>query len=118
MSEKWNKILEVRSLINDELDKQRKANVLKSSQEAVVKINPSKMSESQRETLGLKIDWPFVLQMAEVHMHDSGDAVSIGATKFAKCERCWRHREDVGSQKNHPTLCSRCESAVSHLVAG
>lgn len=115
LNEKWLKILDVRSLINDELDKQRKAGVLKSSQEATVRLNPSKMNESQRATLGLKVDWPFVLQMADVQMDspDSpGEAVSIAATRFSKCERCWRHRADVGGSKDHPTLCGRCEGAV------
>ncbi len=103
LNEKWLKILEVRGMINDELDKQRKAGVLKSSQEASVKFNFDK-----------SIDWPFVLQMAEVHFAEG--AVEISATKFAKCERCWRHRGDVGKNQEHPTLCARCCGAVAGLA--
>jgi isoleucyl-tRNA synthetase len=31
-------------------------------------------------------------------------------TSFAKCERCWHYREDVGIDAAHPTLCGRCTS--------
>lgn len=39
--------------------------------------------------------------------------VVIRKTEAAKCERCWRHRDEVGSQADHPTLCGRCVAAVS-----
>ena len=38
--------------------------------------------------------------------------VLIGKTEAGKCERCWRHREEVGSHAEHPTLCGRCVKAV------
>lgn len=39
--------------------------------------------------------------------------IVIGKTDAAKCERCWRHRDEVGSHEEHPTLCGRCTEAVS-----
>jgi isoleucyl-tRNA synthetase len=39
--------------------------------------------------------------------------IVIGKTESAKCERCWRHRDEVGSHPEHPTLCGRCVEAVS-----
>lgn len=38
--------------------------------------------------------------------------VVIGRTEAAKCERCWRHRDEVGSHAEHPTLCGRCVEAL------
>jgi isoleucyl-tRNA synthetase len=38
--------------------------------------------------------------------------VLIGKTEAGKCERCWRHREEVGSHAELPTLCGRCVKAV------
>ncbi len=43
--------------------------------------------------------------------------VTIGKTEDSKCERCWRHREEVGSHATHPTLCGRCVDAVESLGA-
>lgn len=39
--------------------------------------------------------------------------IVIGKTESGKCERCWRHRDEVGSHAEHPTLCGRCTEAVS-----
>jgi isoleucyl-tRNA synthetase len=38
--------------------------------------------------------------------------VVIGKTEAAKCERCWRHRDEVGSHAEHSTLCGRCVQAL------
>ena len=38
--------------------------------------------------------------------------IVIGKSDAEKCERCWRHREEVGSHEEHPTLCGRCVDAV------
>lgn len=116
---KWEKILEFRSQVNDVLDRERKAGVVKSSQEAAVSLNPAKFSEAHRALLEKeKIDWPFVLQMADVSVDKNSDAaVQLKASSFKKCERCWRHRADVGQAAAHPTLCGRCVDAVAGLVA-
>lgn len=37
-----------------------------------------------------------------------GLKVQITASAAEKCTRCWHHREDVGSDANHPELCTRC----------
>jgi len=34
--------------------------------------------------------------------------VAVTPTKHSKCIRCWQHRADVGSNADHPELCSRC----------
>jgi isoleucyl-tRNA synthetase len=35
-------------------------------------------------------------------------AVQATASKHVKCVRCWHHRQEVGSDANHPELCGRC----------
>ena len=37
-----------------------------------------------------------------------GLKLSIVASEFDKCVRCWHHREDIGSHTEHPELCTRC----------
>jgi isoleucyl-tRNA synthetase len=116
LNKKWLSILEIRGQVNDVLDQERKAGRLKSSQEASVHINPEKLSTESRAILEKVTDWPFLLQMSEVHINGKSKpdaAVWIEATKNAKCERCWRHRPDVGRAAKHPTLCERCATVVS-----
>ena len=33
-------------------------------------------------------------------------------TRFARCDRCWIHRETVGASSEHPALCDRCVAAL------
>jgi isoleucyl-tRNA synthetase len=115
LSAKWLGVLALRSQVNDVLDQERKAGKLKTSQEAAVHLNPEKLTPESRSALESMPDWPFLLQMSEVHINgkDMADAaVRIEPTKNAKCERCWRHRSDVGSESKHPTLCKRCADVV------
>lgn len=116
LNKKWLGILEIRGQVNDVLDQERKAGRLKSSQEASVHINPDKLTPESRKVFENVSDWPFLLQMSEVHVNGKSKpeaAVWIEPTKNAKCERCWRHRPDVGKTSKHPTLCERCAAVVS-----
>ena len=44
-----------------------------------------------------------------------GLGVSVEVAEGAKCERCWKHTDDVGSDNEHPTLCRRCAEVVKSL---
>ena len=39
-------------------------------------------------------------------------AVDVRTSEAEKCVRCWHHRDDVGSDANHPELCGRCVENV------
>lgn len=56
-----------------------------------------------------------IFVLSSIHTHP-GPAVHAHAspTPHQKCERCWRHRPEVGSSTAHPTLCSRCEHSIAH----
>ena len=120
LNDKWLKILEIRSLINDVLDQKRKAGEIKSSQEAAVKLVVDNLAEPLQKVVGDKnADWPFILQMSEVEItgqNGTDQPIVISKTKNPKCERCWRHRASVGSIKEHPTLCDRCAGVLSQSV--
>ncbi len=116
LNAKWLGVLNVRGQVNDVLDQERKAGKLKTSQEAAVHINADKLTAESRAVISEISDWPFLLQMAEVHVNgknETDSAVRIEPTKNAKCERCWRYRPDVGAEAKHPTLCKRCADVVA-----
>jgi isoleucyl-tRNA synthetase len=52
------------------------------------------------------------LQEAPAHAVNSetppGLKLVCTPSRYAKCTRCWHHREDVGSSAEHPALCGRC----------
>ena len=37
-----------------------------------------------------------------------GLKVALYKTEAERCERCWHHREDVGSHAGHESICQRC----------
>jgi isoleucyl-tRNA synthetase len=39
---------------------------------------------------------------------EGGVWIRVQASTAPKCERCWHHRPEVGSNADHPTLCGRC----------
>lgn len=40
-------------------------------------------------------------------------AVAVVAATTPKCERCWKHRADVGEDADHPTVCARCAAVLA-----
>lgn len=117
LNDKWLKILDLRSHVNDVLDQVRKEGGVRSSQEAHLHLNPEKLDETKKDLLkAVDEDWSFIFQMSEVHINGKSavtEAIVIEPTKNLKCERCWRHRDDVGQHKEHPTLCGRCVDVVA-----
>ena len=41
-----------------------------------------------------------------------GAAVTVNLADGAKCARCWRVLDEVGSEPTHPELCHRCTDTV------
>ena len=57
----------------------------------------------------------FLTSKATVVLHaDQEDKliISAQASEAQKCERCWHHREEVGTIEAHPTLCHRCVTNI------
>jgi isoleucyl-tRNA synthetase len=57
------------------------------------------------------------LKASQIQGSVSGDeemVISMEVASGQKCERCWRVLEEVGKSPAHPTLCVRCEDAVTH----
>jgi isoleucyl-tRNA synthetase len=40
----------------------------------------------------------------------------VTRTENQRCDRCWRHLETVGSDREHPGLCDRCAKVVGQLT--
>jgi len=44
--------------------------------------------------------------------HPPRVSFTVKKTSAVKCVRCWQRRTDVGSNANHPEICSRCVTNV------
>lgn len=115
IEEQMREVLKIRSLVMQEIDAARKSGQLRTASEAKIMIL------ADNPILGTwKNDRPFLeefLIVAEGLRVEvaTENRIEVSKTSYAKCARCWRHRDSVGASKAHPDLCDRCESVVSVL---
>ncbi|MDD5262794.1 MAG: isoleucine--tRNA ligase [Methylacidiphilales bacterium] len=107
---RWEKILELRSRVNEHLEKARQAKEIGKSLEAQVVIGGSGLADSDRELL------EEVLIVSKVKL-EPGESLAISVRRDAgkKCVRCWKYFEHLGSHPEHPEICVRCTEAVTAL---
>ncbi|XP_047945517.1 isoleucine--tRNA ligase, chloroplastic/mitochondrial [Salvia hispanica] len=138
----WGKILELRNEVNKVLEVARTQKLIGSSLEAKAYLYASDddlvsrlvslcSSDNEADTLH-RI---FLTSQVEIlrtiddvkeddiacsgeYLIDDTSKVWIGVSRAdgSKCERCWNFSPQVGSYDDHPSLCSRCHSVVSHPI--
>ncbi len=121
----WQQVLKVRVACSKEMEKLRVDKTIGSSLDAEVDLY---CDASLKAVLAkLEDELRFVLITSEVRLHDLADkpadavaiedvpglALTVKASAYEKCVRCWHHRDDVGSHAEHPQLCGRCVDNVS-----
>ena len=107
-------LLQIRSRISQSVEKPQKAGEIGSALEARVKLSVTASESTLLEPLKVELEEVFILSDLEVFTSDTA-SVEISKTPHARCERCWRHRSEVGFSATHPTVCARCEEALAVL---
>lgn len=109
LSEKWARLREIRAEVMRRIEEVRSAGKVGSSLAAEIDIHAAGRDYEWLKSLG--DDLRFVLIVSRATVHAAGDdtlRIEVQPTEQQKCERCWHHRADVGSNPDHPTLCGRC----------
>lgn len=115
----WERIIELRDVVNKELERQRTAGLIGSALEAEVDLYCNADLSHLLNPLGDELRFALITSLAVVHDISTApsDAISteltglklkIKASTYAKCARCWHRRADVGSNLDHLQLCGRC----------
>lgn len=117
----WNDVIEVRDAVSKELEKPRIQGEMGSSLDAEVDLYCNDSTYGILESLGDELRFVLITSYARLHRLDTlppdtpvttlshGDVgIKVTVSAYAKCIRCWHHREDVGSHLDHPKICSRC----------
>lgn len=109
---RWSRLRQLRSHVQKKLEETRTQGLIGSSLAANITIHTTAENYTLLSSLGE--DLRFVMITSEVHLQEisseADENILVTASPHAKCERCWHYRKDVGSDVNHPTLCSRCLS--------
>ncbi len=106
------RLLAIRARISQAVEKVQKAGGIGSALEARVRVIAPPSELPLLESLGGELEELFILSDLEIAPGAEAE-VEVAKTPHVRCERCWRHREDVGRSAAHPTICTRCEEALA-----
>jgi isoleucyl-tRNA synthetase len=108
---KWQRIREIRDVVNKAIEAERTAGRVGSSLQANVTVFCG--IDDLDLLASLSDDLKFVLITSQAKLERVlGNTVAplVTPSTALKCERCWHWRDDVGDDKSHPALCGRCAS--------
>jgi isoleucyl-tRNA synthetase len=106
---KWKRLREIRAAVTKALEESRTAGTIGSSLQAEVSVGAASADRQLLESLGDDLKFVFITSKAAVRPGESDAvAVEVVPSAHAKCERCWHYRADVGADKRHATICTRC----------
>ncbi len=107
--QKWSRLRQIRELANKEIETLRATGQVGSSLQAVLHITAAAADHALLSELGN--DLKFVTITSEVHLTTGPElSIKVQPSSHTKCERCWHYQADVGYNKEHPQICSRCIS--------
>jgi len=122
----WNLFIQLKAAVAAELEKLRVAGTIGSSLDAEVEVFAKDEFREKIMELGEELRFLLITSEAKVKRVSNAAGPPVGAIKVAdiakeggvwvrvqassapKCERCWHHRPEVGSNAEHPTICARC----------
>ncbi|GAB1385971.1 isoleucine--tRNA ligase [Melaminivora sp.] len=106
---KWQRLREIRDLVNKEIEAVRAAGTLGSSLQAVVQLQAAPEDHALLASLGQDLKFVWIVSAIEL-LAGPQLQITVNPSSDAKCERCWHYRPEVGQDAAHPTLCGRCTS--------
>ena len=112
----WDNLVPVREQVLKTLDAAREDKVIGSSLEAAVSLSAGGELLSLLNRKAAELPAWFIVSQVHVKETSASElAVSVDRARGDKCERCWKYKEDVGSNPNFPTVCQDCAGVLSDL---
>lgn len=110
----WERIFAIRDQVLRALEEARNAKQIGSSLEAKVILTTDTGTTRFLLDYYEQLRYIFIVSQVEVH---EGDAFNVEVQKASgtKCERCWNYSTRVGEFANYPTVCERCNDAISEI---
>ena len=110
--ERWTALRAIRAEVQKRLEELREKGAIGSSLQAEVELRAAGGKAALLQSLGNDLRFVLITSQARVTpvASEAEEAVVVTPSGAAKCERCWHWRDDVGVEREHPTLCGRCVS--------
>jgi len=118
----WNEIQEVRNAVNKTMEQARRDEVIGGSLAANVTLYVSDELAASLNKIASELRFVLITSNVTIVTGQAADnaidteidglKVLVEASSGEKCDRCWHHREEVGTVEAHPLLCVRCVSNI------
>ncbi len=107
---RWERIIEVRNVVNGKLEEARAAKVIGKSLEADVHLTVPESDRFLADESPEALADIFIVSKVEL---EEGGALDVRVDNAAgtKCPRCWKHSLEADAEG----LCPRCAAVVKHL---
>ena len=119
-SQLWKQLFEVREAVLPALEAARREKIIGKGLDAKVELTDASISgtESNSELLRELLNVS-QLELSSKSLGEELEVMKVAVSRAdgQKCARCWHWETDVGSHKEHPTLCKRCVAAVNEYLA-
>ena len=117
--QRWNALLEVRSVVTKALEEARAAKCIASSQEAAVVVRgpaaslaPLRSHEEASRIFPGNLASLFIVSKVRLEDAEGPVSVEVARAEGGKCERCWTYSLNVGRLAIHPGVCERCAAVL------
>jgi len=117
---RWDRIHEIRDVVNKALEKARAEKFIGKPLEAKVELHAT--GELNEFLSGLVDQMADICIVSQVELKNDNDgafaddveglSVTVLRAEGEKCVRCWKYSTTVGSNAEHPQLCARCAAVV------
>lgn len=121
----WQQVLQAKNAINKHIEDARIAKTINSNLSAHIDIWATGEAYNALAKLGDELRFVLITSAAVLHQLDdaqvesqgnasecTGLRVAVSPAKGSKCVRCWHVRDDIGTNPEHPEICSRCVTNV------
>jgi isoleucyl-tRNA synthetase len=109
---------QMRAVVYREIEKARQEKVIGNSLEAAV-VYHVPVGHLHNAWQGQESLIEEIMMVSSFRLKAGDDETvhaNVSRTPYKKCARCWRHRAYVGTSKEHPDLCDRCEKVVARVT--
>ena len=112
----WEKLGDIRENVLKKLEEAREKKIIGNSLEAQLKIHAAPSFFSLLKKYQKDLSELFIVSSVSLEDKVKEEIeVNVERVKWKKCERCWNYSPEVGSSKEYPELCKRCQLVVSSI---
>jgi isoleucyl-tRNA synthetase len=112
LEERWQGLLEVRSVVNQALEIARQKKEIGSALSAQVTLRASGAQADRLDASLADLPMLLIVSSVTVERHEGPLSVTVSRATAAKCPRCWRQVVESTGTPDEDRLCGRCLDAL------